>query len=138
MTRLWMAGPQKRLLHLKTNLVSQAHSYQMGGMVTTGKTLSLCATNLGLARITSFFPCYCVYNLFFLLEYSCFGFPSGSVVKNPPSVQEAQDMWVQSQHWEDSLEEGMATYSSVFAWRIPGMREPGGLQSMGSQRVGNN
>ena len=37
-----------------------------------------------------------------------------------------------------ALEEGMATHSSVFAWRIPGMGEPGGLPSMGSHRVGHN
>ena len=49
-------------------------------------------------------------------------------------MQEAQDMWVQSQHWEDSLEEGTATYSSVFAWRIPWTEEPGRLQSRGLQR----
>ena len=37
--------------------------------------------------------------------------------------------------WEDPLEEGMATYSGILAWRIPWTEEPGGLQSMGSQRV---
>ena len=40
--------------------------------------------------------------------------------------------------WEDPLEKGMATHSSVLAWRIPGTEEPGGLQSMESQRVGHN
>ena len=44
------------------------------------------------------------------------GFPSGFVVKNLPAMQE---MWVQSLGWEDSLEEGMATHSSILAWRIP-------------------
>ena len=39
--------------------------------------------------------------------------------------------------WEDPLEEGMATYSSILAWRIPWTEELGGLQSMGSQRVGH-
>ena len=39
---------------------------------------------------------------------------------------------------EDSLEEGMATHSSILAWRIPWTEEPGGLQSMGSQRVGHD
>ena len=39
--------------------------------------------------------------------------------------------------WEDPLEEGMATHSSILAWRIPGTGEPGGLQSMGSHRVGH-
>ena len=40
--------------------------------------------------------------------------------------------------WEDPLEEGMATHSSVLAWRIPGAGEPGGLPSMGSHRVGHD
>ena len=53
-------------------------------------------------------------------------------IKNPPAMQETR---VQSLGWEDALEEGMATHSSILAWRIPGMEEPGGLQSMGSQRV---
>ena len=44
-------------------------------------------------------------------------------------------MQVQSLGGEDPLEEGMATHSSVFAWRIPWTEEPGGPQSMGSQRV---
>ena len=40
--------------------------------------------------------------------------------------------------WEDSLEEGMATHSSILAWRIPGTEDPGGLWSMGSQKVGHD
>ena len=47
-------------------------------------------------------------------------------------------MLVQSLGWEDPLEEGMATYSSILAWRIPWTEEPGGLQSVGSQRVRHN
>ena len=43
-------------------------------------------------------------------------------------------MMVQSPGWEDSLEEGVATHSSILAWRIPETEEPGGLQSMGSQK----
>ena len=54
------------------------------------------------------------------------------MVKNVPAVQET---WVQSLGWEDPLEEGMATRSSILAWRIPWTEEPGGPQSMGSQRV---
>ena len=42
------------------------------------------------------------------------------------------------QHWEDLLEEVMATYSSIIAWRIPWTEEPGELQSMGLQRVGHD
>ena len=54
------------------------------------------------------------------------------MVKNLLAVQET---WVQSLGWDDPLEKGMATHSSVLAWRIPWTEEPGGLQSMGSQRV---
>jgi len=57
------------------------------------------------------------------------------MVKNLPAMQET---WVQSLGEEDPLEKGMATHSSVLAWRIPGTGEPGGLQSMGLQRVGHD
>ena len=56
-------------------------------------------------------------------------------VKNPPAMQETQEMRVRSLGQEDPLEEGMATHSSILAWRIPWTEVPGGLQSMGSQRV---
>ena len=46
-----------------------------------------------------------------------------------------QETWVQSLGWEDLLEKGVAIHSSILAWRIPGTEEPGGLQSIGSQRV---
>ena len=59
------------------------------------------------------------------------GFPDGSV-KNLPAVWE---IWVWSLDWDDPLEEDMATHSNILAWRIPWTEEPGGLQSMGSQRV---
>jgi len=50
-----------------------------------------------------------------------------------------QETWVSSLvSWKDPLEKGMATYSSILAWRIPWIEEPGGLQSMGSQRVRHN
>ena len=55
------------------------------------------------------------------------------MVKNLPAMQET---WVRSLGWEDPLEKGMATYSSVLAWKIPWTEEPGGPQSMGSQRDG--
>ena len=57
------------------------------------------------------------------------------MVENPPVVQETR---VQSLGREDPLEKGMATYSSILAWRTPWMEEPGRLQSMGSQRVGHD
>ena len=47
-------------------------------------------------------------------------------------------MWVQCLGQEDPLEEGMATHSNTLAWRIPWTEEPGGLQSMGLQRVGHD
>ena len=52
------------------------------------------------------------------------------MVKNLPAMKET---WIQSLGWEDPLEEGMATLSSILAWRIPMEEEPGGLQSMGLQ-----
>ena len=60
------------------------------------------------------------------------------MVKNLPTMQEARETWVQSLGQEDPLEEGMATHSSILAWRIPWTEEPGGLQSMGLQRVRHN
>ena len=57
------------------------------------------------------------------------------MVKNLPIRQET---WVQSLGQEESLEKGMATHSSVLAWRIPPTEEPGRLQSMGSQSVGHD
>ena len=54
------------------------------------------------------------------------------MVKNPPAMRET---WVWSLGWEDALVEGMATHSSIFAWTIPWTEEPGGLQSIGSQRI---
>ena len=54
------------------------------------------------------------------------------IVKNLPVMRET---WVRSLGWEDVLEKGMATHSSVLSWRNPWTKEPGGLQSMESQRV---
>ena len=56
-------------------------------------------------------------------------------VKNPPATWET---WVRSPGWEDPLEEGMATQSSILAWTIPWTEEPGTLHPMGLQRVGRN
>ena len=53
-------------------------------------------------------------------------------------MQETQETWVQSLAQEDPLEEEMAPYSSILAWRIPWTEEPSGLQSMGSQSVGHD
>ena len=62
------------------------------------------------------------------------GFRCSSAVKNMPAMQETL---VRSLGQEDPLEKGMATHSSILAWRIPWIEGPGGLPSMGSQRVGH-
>ena len=66
---------------------------------------------------------------YFVLGYS------GSAVKNLPAMWEPLETGVRSLSQEDPLEEGMATHSSILAWRIPRTEEPGGLQSIGLQRV---
>ena len=63
-----------------------------------------------------------------LREASC------SEVKNLPAIQGTKEMPVRSLSLEDPLEKEMATHSSILAWKIPWMEEPGGLQSIGSQR----
>ena len=57
------------------------------------------------------------------------------MVKNPPAMQET---WLSPLGLENTLEEGITTHSSILAWRIPCTEEPGGLQSMGLQRVGHD
>ena len=57
------------------------------------------------------------------------------MVKNLPAMQET---WVQSLGGEDPPEKGMAAHSSILAWRIPWTEEPGGLRSIGSQKVGHD
>ena len=59
------------------------------------------------------------------------------MVKNAPAMLETQETWVQCLGREDPLEEGMATHSSLLAWRTPWTEEPGGLQPTGSQRAGH-
>ena len=59
-------------------------------------------------------------------------------MKNPPVSKELQEMWVRFLGWEDPQEEGMTTYSSILAWKIPWTEEPGRLQSTGSQKVGHD
>ena len=72
-------------------------------------------------------------SLFFVYGFSLI--VVAQTVKNLPAVQEN---WVQSLGWEDPLEKGVATYSSILAWRILWTEEPGRLQSMGLQRVEHN
>ena len=57
------------------------------------------------------------------------------MVKNPPAMQET---WVGSLGWENPLEKGMTTHSSILARRISWTQEPGGLQSLGTQRIGHD
>ena len=71
----------------------------------------------------------------FLFIYLFYSFPCSSVGKESASVQETR-VW--SLGWEDPLEKEMATHSSILAWKISWTKEPGGLQSMGSQRVGHD
>ena len=68
----------------------------------------------------------------------CIYISGGSAVKNLPAMQEMQQMQVRSLGWEDHLDQEMATHSRILAWRIPWTEEPGGLQSMGTQRVGHH
>ena len=75
--------------------------------------------------LTIFFTPYC----------SSRGFPVAQMAKNLPAIQET---WVPSLGREDTLEKGVATHSSILAWRIPWSEEPGGLQSVGLQRVGHD
>ena len=69
--------------------------------------------------------------IFYYLPYYWWGFPVAQTVKNLPAMQET---W----GWKDPLEKGMATHSSILAWRIPWTEDPGGLQSMGSERFGHD
>ena len=67
------------------------------------------------------------------------GFPGGASGKEFCLLMpEIQEIWVPSLGWDNPLDESMATHSNILAWRIPWTREPGGLQSMGSHRVGHD
>ena len=57
------------------------------------------------------------------------------MIKNLPVMQEPQETQLPSLGWDDPLEEEMTTRSSILAWKVPWMEEPGGLQSIESQRV---
>ena len=72
-------------------------------------------------------------SLFFVLAVP-HGFLVAHMVKNLPTIQET---WVQPLGQEDLLEKGMATHSSILAWRLPWTEQPGGLQSTGLQKVGH-
>ena len=59
-------------------------------------------------------------------------------VKNPPAIQETNNVQVQPLGWEDTLEKEMATHSSILAWEMPRTEESGELESIGLQRVGHD
>ena len=79
-------------------------------------------------------------HLVYIHVFHCRTSPEVQWLKNLPSIQEMQEMWVWSLGQEDPLEECMATHSisSILAWKIPWIEEPGGRQSMGLQRVGHD
>ena len=85
---------------------------------------------------SGWFYIYIYIYIYILSVYTYIGFPGGSVVKNTPAMQEPQETQVRSLGQEDPLEEGIASYSSILAWRISWTEEPGRLQSMGSRTVG--
>ena len=74
---------------------------------------------------------YASFSLMVLFCHCFSGFPGGSDGKE--SAWQCKRPWFYP--WEDPLEKGVATHSSILAWKIPWTQEPGGLQSMGSQRV---
>ena len=76
------------------------------------------------------------YSLSFVAQFSGLWASLGAqLVKNRPAILET---WVLSLGWEDPLEKGLATHSSILSWRIPWTEEPGRLQSMGLQKVGRD
>ena len=86
---------------------------------------------------------YCIFTTvkyihYFLIFILLFGCTSSLVAQSVKSLFTMRETWVQSLGWEDPLEKEMATHSSILAWRILWTEEPGGLQSMGSQRVGHD
>ena len=78
---------------------------------------------------------HCPCSSSYLLLSSLHGTLVAQMVKNLPAMKET---WVRSAGREDPLEEGMATHSSILAWRVPWTEEPGGLQSMESKRAGHD
>ena len=105
----------------------------------SGEWLQLIGTEVGLWPILGYFeshPSMVHWNWKKNKSVSCF--PGGSVVKKPPAMQKTQETQIWSLGREDPLEEAMESHSCILAWRIPWTEEPGGLQSMESQRTGHN
>ena len=82
---------------------------------------SVCPLLCALLRmsLTVVYASFCItLQLNFAFSYAYLGPSGGSVVKNPPAMEEPQETWVQSLGWEDPLGKGMATHSSILAWKI--------------------
>ena len=94
-----------------------------------------------LACLISLCPIFKVYKTLyeglFLFIYINIGKGVSLVVQNLPAMQETEEIQVPSLGREDPLEKGMATHCSILAWRSPWTKEPGGLQTIGSKRVGH-
>ena len=137
---LWKGNPRKRVLYVcmwlihfavqeKQNIVKQLYSNKKKNL-SSEFHMAYIVTFIRLFSDTIFF--------FFKLRPQlllCLGFPGGSAVKNPPAAQERQETRVPSLGQDVPLEEGMATHSTILAWKIPRTEESGGLQPIGSQRV---
>ena len=106
--------------------LAQCICYHHSTVMTTGFSVSsLTITSL---RIWTVSINICIIN----------AFPGSTSSKELPANAGDIEMWVWCRGQKDSLEDSLATHSSILAWRIPGTEEPGGLQSTGSQRVGHN
>ena len=123
---LWYFGPSRKvvigrmLTTLKASLLKKKKNHSMIGWVI--KCISWwCILLLNFCKSLL---------LIFLEPYTV-----AQVVKNPSSMKET---WVWSMDGEDSVEKEMATHSSILAWRITWIEKPGGLQSIGSQKIGQN
>ena len=79
-----------------------------------------------------------MYKSFLLRFFPAFVFPSSLLAQTVKNLPPMQDTWIWSLGWEDPLEKKMAIYSSILVCRIPWTEEPGGLQSIGSERVGHD
>ena len=83
---------------------------------------------------------WCIIDLQHYISFKCTtwrGFPGSASSQDPTRQCRTHMRCGFGMHWDDPLEEGMATHSSLLAWRIPWTEEPGGLQSLGSQREGH-
>ena len=131
-----MKEPKKAVVHLTLLVKSRwlckpaphlCHSWLLGTWLSRG-------TPLPKMWITDFLLVYSFFSFLLSLTYTYHPNTVAQTVGNPPAMQTR--VW--SLGREDALEKGMATHSSILAWRIPWTEEAAGLQSMGSQRVGHN